>query len=302
MMLSHINQPIAKLATLWQTFVETRVSMQRLGEVLDIPLENHDDEGKTPQVFKGSIVFSAVNFRYQSDSPLVLKGLSFEIRAGEHIGIVGSSGCGKSTITRLMQRFYTPESGTIWVDNVPIQALAVSDLRRQVSVVLQDSYLFNLSVRDNIALKHPCASLEMVVEAAKIAGAHDFILRLAAGYDTILSESGCSLSGGQRQRIAIARALMGMPSLIILDEATGALDDETQQLLFNNMQRVMAEKSLITIAHRLSSVKACDRILFLHEGQIVEQGTHQSLLTKGGHYARLWSLQSETLEVDYERL
>ncbi|WP_435237862.1 ATP-binding cassette domain-containing protein [Psychromonas sp. PT13] len=212
--------------------------------------------------------------------------------------MVGPSGSGKSTFTRLIQKLYLVESGTILFDGMPINQLSALYLRSQIGVVLQENYLFNLSVRENIAIKYPACDFSQVVEAAKLAGAHDFILQLSMGYDTVLAESGSSLSGGQKQRIAIARALMGSPSILIFDEATSALDDETQQIVLSNMEKIAARRTVITIAHRLSTVKQCDRILFLENGDIIEQGSHQLLLAEDGRYADLWKRQSEIREED----
>ncbi|MFT6926263.1 MAG: ATP-binding cassette subfamily B protein RtxB [Psychromonas sp.] len=296
MMVSHINQPMAKLVELWQQFVQTRVAVDKLGDVLNLPTEISDGDLVPTAKLSGQLIFSQVNFRYQPDLPLVLENISLAIQAGENIGIVGPSGSGKSTFTRLIQKLYLAESGTVFIDGVAVNQLSAPYLRSQIGVVLQENYLFNLSVRDNIAIKYPACSFAQVVEAAKLAGAHDFILQLSMGYDTLLAEGGSSLSGGQKQRIAIARALLGSPAIIIFDEATSALDDETQQIVLNNMADMAAQRTVITIAHRLSTVKQCDRILFLDAGHIVEQGTHQGLLAAGGRYANLWKLQSEVRE------
>lgn len=293
MMVSHINQPMAKLVELWQQFVQTRVAVDKLGDVLNLPTEVNDGDHVPVGKLSGSLLFSQVNFRYQPDLPLVLQNISLSINAGESIGIVGPSGSGKSTFTRLIQKLYLAESGSILFDGLPVNQLSAFYLRSQIGVVLQENYLFNITVRENIAIKYPAASFKQVVEAAELAGAHDFILQLAMGYDTVLAESGSSLSGGQKQRIAIARALMGSPSIVIFDEATSALDDETQQIVLHNMEKISAERTVITIAHRLSTVKHCDRILFLDKGQIIEQGTHNDLLEQNGRYANLWKLQTE---------
>ena len=296
MMVSHVNQPMAKLVELWQQFVQTRVAVDKLGDVLNLPTEIADGDHSPASKLSGQLFFSQVNFRYQPDLPLVLQDMTLAINAGENIGIVGPSGSGKSTFTRLIQKLYLAESGTILLDGMAINQLSANYLRSQIGVVLQENYLFNLSVRENIAIKYPAASFEQVVDAAKLAGAHEFILQLAKGYDTVLAESGSSLSGGQKQRIAIARALMGSPSIIIFDEATSALDDETQQIVLDNMAEIAAGRTVITIAHRLSTVKQCDRILFLDKGTIAEQGSHELLLAKNGRYANLWKLQSEVRE------
>ncbi len=296
MMVSHVNQPMAKLVELWQQFVQTRVAVDKLGDVLNLPTEINDGDHTPAAKLSGQLLFSQVNFRYQPDLPLVLQDISLTINAGENIGIVGPSGSGKSTFTRLIQKLYLAESGTILMDGIPVNQLSAFYLRSQIGVVLQENYLFNLTVRENIAIKYPASSFKQVVDAAKLAGAHDFILQLSMGYDTVLAEGGSSLSGGQKQRIAIARALMGSPSIVIFDEATSALDDETQQIVLHNMAEIGADRTVITIAHRLSTVKQCDRILFLDKGTIVEQGSHEVLLEQNGRYAHLWKLQSEVRE------
>ncbi|HFQ5048556.1 TPA: RTX toxin T1SS ABC transporter subunit RtxB, partial [Vibrio vulnificus] len=219
--------------------------------------------------------------------------LSLDIRAGETLGVVGTSGSGKSTLARLLLRLYSPEQGSITIDGTPLNHIHIQQLRQQVGVVLQENFLFNKSVSENIAQSKPDASLEEIIEAAKLSGAHEFILKLPMGYDTILAEGGQSLSGGQRQRLAIARTLLSDPKVLILDEATSALDDESQALIQSNMANIARGRTVITIAHRLSTVRDCDRIIVLHQGAIVEQGSHQQLLTHGKQYKQLWQLQQE---------
>ncbi|WP_232772591.1 peptidase domain-containing ABC transporter [Psychromonas sp. Urea-02u-13] len=293
MMVSHVNQPMAKLVELWQQFIQTRVAVDKLGDVLNLPTEEGHSDHSPGTKLVGNICFSQVSFKYQPDLPSVLQNISLSIQAGENVAIVGPSGSGKSTITRLIQKLYLAESGQLLIDGQPINQLSAHYIRSQIGVVLQENYLFNLSVRDNIAIKHPTSTFEKIVDVAQLAGAHEFVLQLEKGYDTVLAESGSSLSGGQKQRIAIARALLGNPALLIFDEATSALDDETQQIVLNNMGKITANRTVITIAHRLSTVKHCDRIIFLDKGEIVEQGTHQALLIKKGRYANLWRLQSQ---------
>lgn len=296
MMVSHINQPMAKLVELWQQFIQTRVAVDKLGDVLNLPIESKDNDIVPKTRLIGNIDLSGVSFKYQPDSPTILEDLNLSIQAGENIAIVGPSGSGKSTITRLIQKLYLVNSGQLLIDGVPINRLSSHYLRSQIGVVLQENYLFNRTVRDNIAIKHPTSSFENVVEAAQLAGAHDFILQLEKGYDTVLAESGSSLSGGQKQRIAIARALLGNPAILIFDEATSALDDETQQIVLANMKRIAAKRTVITIAHRLSTVRQCDRIIFLDKGKVIEQGAHDELINMHGRYAKLWELQSQVQE------
>ena len=291
MLNSHVSQPLAKMVQLWGQYIQARVAIEKLGDVLNLPTESHSNLDRF--CIKGSVSFNNIVFHYQPNIPATIRDLSLEISAGESIGIVGTSGSGKSTLARLLLRLYTPQQGTIAIDGIPLNKFNVQQLRQDVGVVLQENYLFNKSVSENIAQAAPQASLESIISAAKLAGAHDFILKLPMGYDTILAEGGSSLSGGQRQRIAIARALLPRPKVLIFDEATSALDDESQALIQNNMQDIGHNRTVITIAHRLSTVRNCDRIIVLHKGQIAEQGTHDQLLARGSRYYQLWELQKE---------
>lgn len=291
MMTANVSQPIVKLIELWQQFVQARVAVDKLGDMLNLPVEQENPAEKSDRPLSGDICFKNVYFRYQPNLHRVINGIDLHIRAGETLGIVGPSGSGKSTLTRLLLNLYTPEQGRILLDGIPLQQLANTSLRRQIGVVLQENYLFNRSVRNNIALKDPTLPLEKVIAAARMAGAHDFILKLPLGYDTVLAEGGTSLSGGQRQRIAIARALVADPGILVFDEATSALDDQSQALVQANMSRIGKGRTVIIIAHRLSTVRDCDRIITLEQGRITESGTHQQLLLLQGTYARLWALQ-----------
>ncbi|WP_036798946.1 peptidase domain-containing ABC transporter [Photobacterium marinum] len=293
MMVSHTSQPIAKLIELWQQFIQTRVAVDKLGDMLNLPVEQTVGDIRPSAPLAGEVYVRDLVFRYQPDHAPVLNGVSLHIAAGESIGIVGPSGSGKSTLTRILQKLYVPDSGEITIDGVPLMQLSPGYLRSQIGVVLQENYLFNRTVRQNIAIREPSAPLEKVVHAAKLAGAHDFILQLPLGYDTVLAEAGSSLSGGQRQRIAIARALIGEPKLLIFDEATSALDDESQAIIQANMGDIVKGRTVLMIAHRLSTVRNCDRIIVMESGQITESGDHQTLLAKEGCYARLWRLQQE---------
>ncbi|MFP3120165.1 type I secretion system permease/ATPase [Rickettsia sp. R2] len=291
MLSQHFLGPIAKLVELWRKFIQAQVAVDILGDILNLPTEQ-ETAGKQ-QELTGEIILKKVAFRYQPTTPLVLQDISLHIRAGKQIGIVGESGSGKSTLAHLLLRLYLPEQGQILFDGESLNTLDIVNLRQQVAVVLQENLLFNRSVRDNIALSFPEASLESVVEVAKLAGAHEFILRLPMGYDTLLAEGGSSLSGGQRQRIAIARALLTKPRILILDEATSSLDYQSQAIIQANMAEIANNRTVITIAHRLSTVKHCDCIIVLQQGKIIEQGTHQLLLELGGKYAHLWQLQQD---------
>jgi len=291
MLAGRVAQPVMRLAQLWTDFQQTGISVQRLGDILNTRSEVAGDKSALPAL-AGRIEFDQVHFRYRADGSEVLRGVSLTIAPGEIIGIVGRSGSGKSTLAKLIQRLYVPERGRVLVDGMDLALAEVSSLRRQIGVVLQENVLFNRRIRDNIALADPGAPLEAVIEAAKLAGAHEFILELPEGYDTMVGEHGSTLSGGQRQRIAIARALMGDPRILIFDEATSALDYESERIVQQNMKAICRGRTVIVIAHRLSAVREADRILVIDRGQIVETGTHAELLQhQAGHYSRLHRLQ-----------
>ncbi|HEY9256224.1 MAG TPA: type I secretion system permease/ATPase [Stenotrophomonas sp.] len=292
MLAGRVGQPIMRLAQSWTNFQQTGVSMQRLGDILNTRPENELASRTQLAALRGSIDFQQVRFRYGVDGVEVLRGVDLAVEAGEMVGIVGHSGSGKSTLTRLLQRLYSPERGRVLIDGIDLSTVDVASLRSQIGVVLQENLLFRRSIRDNIALSMPTASLERVIQAATTAGAHDFITALPQGYDTLVEEHGSSLSGGQGQRIAIARALMGDPRILILDEATSALDYESERVVHDNMRAIRRGRTVIVIAHRLSAVREADRIVVMDNGQIVESGTHASLLRlQQGHYARLHELQ-----------
>jgi subfamily B ATP-binding cassette protein HlyB/CyaB len=294
MLAGRVAAPILRLAQLWQDFQQMRISVDRLGDILNTPTEHKRDQANSglPSL-SGQVEFEGVTFRYRPDRPEVLKRLSLEIKAGESIGIVGSSGSGKSTLTKLIQRLYVPESGRVLIDGVDLAMVDPNWLRRRIGVVLQENVLFNRSVRENIALADPSLSMEKVVAAAKLSAAHDFIIEMPEAYDTVLGERGASLSGGQRQRIAIARALVSDPRILIFDEATSALDYESERAIQRNMRGMCQGRTVFIIAHRLSAVRRCDRILTMEKGEIIEDGTHEELLLKGGRYAYLWRCQAE---------
>jgi subfamily B ATP-binding cassette protein HlyB/CyaB len=288
-----VAQPVLRLAQVWQDFHQTRLSVERLGDILNTPTEPSAAGGRAAlAAIAGRIQFDQARFRYRTDGPEVLRGVSLDIPAGQVLGIVGSSGSGKSTLAKLAQRLYVPESGRVLVDGVDLAMVDPSWLRRQVGVVPQESVLFNRSVRDNIALSEPGMPLERVIAAAQLAGAHEFILELPEGYDTIIGERGGSLSGGQRQRIAIARALVGNPRILVFDEATSALDYESELAIQQNMRAICAGRTVLIIAHRLSTVRGCDRIIAIERGQVVEDGSHDELLRSGGRYATLHRVQT----------
>ncbi len=292
MFAQRVAQPIMRIAQLWTDFQQTGISMARLGDILNTRTEVPPATAAQLPALRGGIRLEGVRFRYRPEAPPVLQDLTLDIRPGEVVGIVGRSGSGKSTLTKLVQRLHSPEHGRVLVDGTDIALIDAAQLRRQIGVVLQENLLFNRSVRENIAITDPAAPLDEVIRVARMAGAHDFVSELPEGYDTVVGEQGAGLSGGQRQRIAIARALFGNPRILILDEATSALDYESEAILQKNMAAICQGRTVIIIAHRLSSVRHAHRIVAMERGQIVEQGPHEELLTRAeGLYAHLWRLQ-----------
>lgn len=293
MLAGRVSAPVLKLVQLWQDFQQAGISLERLGDILNSPKEPgfNPNRSRLPKL-QGAVAFERLTFRYKVDGPTILHNINLRVQPGEVIGLVGRSGSGKSTITKLVQRLYVPEAGRVMVDGVDLAMIDTVWLRQQIGVVLQENFLFSRSIRENIALANPAASMEQVVTAAKMAGAHDFIVELSAGYDTPVGEQGAGLSGGQRQRIAIARALMGNPKILIFDEATSALDYESEHLIQQNMARICQGRTVFIIAHRLSAVRQCNRILVMEKGRVVEQGSHQQLLRQQGYYAKLHQYQN----------
>ncbi|WP_066719611.1 type I secretion system permease/ATPase [Sphingomonas pituitosa] len=292
MFAQRVSGPVIRMAQLWQDFQQVRIAIERLGDVLNHPVEPRPASAATLPTLHGAIRFENVTFRYAEDQPPVLSDITLDIPAGTSLGIVGSSGSGKSTLAKLLQRLNLPNQGRVLVDEVDVAQLDPAWLRRQIGVVLQENLLFSRTIRENIALSNPAMPFEHVVAAATLAGAHDFILRQPRGYDTEIVERGVNLSGGQRQRLAIARALVGNPRILVFDEATSALDAESEELIQNNLRAISAGRTLVIIAHRLSAVRGCDRIITLEQGRIVESGRHDELLRLGGRYADLHRRQS----------
>ena len=289
MLSGNVAGPVMRLAQLWTDFQQVGISMQRLGDILNTRTEVHTPRPALPPV-QGGIEFDRVEFRYRPGAQ-PLRGVSLRVQPGEAVGIVGRSGSGKSTLTKLVQRLYQPEQGRVLVDGVDISTIDASSLRRQIGVVLQENVLFNRSIRDNIALSDPGMPLQRVMQAAQLAGAHEFIAELPEGYDTMVGEHGATLSGGQRQRIAIARALLSNPRILIFDEATSALDYESERIV-QNMREISRGRTVLIIAHRLSAVKDAHRIVVMDRGDIVEEGTHADLLQREqGQYAALYRMQ-----------
>jgi subfamily B ATP-binding cassette protein HlyB/CyaB len=292
MISSQLAAPVLRLAQLWQDFQQVRISIDRLGDILNTTPEPGQTGQASLPAIRGDISLEAVNFRYRIDGQLVLRDVSLAVPAGQVLGIVGSSGSGKSTLAKLIQRLYVPETGRVVIDGIDLSLADPAWLRRQIGVVLQENVLFNRTARENIALGDPGMAMERVIAAAELAGAHEFILSLPEGYGTVIGERGASLSGGQRQRIAIARALVGNPRILIFDEATSALDYESEAAIQANMLRICKDRTVILIAHRLSTLRNADRIVTIEQGRMIEDGTHQSLLRANGRYAQLWRLQA----------
>jgi subfamily B ATP-binding cassette protein HlyB/CyaB len=288
MLSAQVTGPLLRLVTLWQEFQQVGISVERLGDVLNTrPEPSYNPNRTTLPQLKGQVAFEEVTFRYRPDAPPALRGITVQVEPGQVIGIVGRSGSGKSTLAKLLQRLYVPERGRVLVDGVDLAQVDPAWLRRQVGVVLQENFLFNRSVRENIALTDPGIPMERVIQAAQLAGAHEFILDLAEGYDTLVGEHGCTLSGGQRQRLAIARALVANPRILIFDEATSALDYESEAIIQQNLARISHGRTVFIIAHRLTTVRPAHRIYVIEKGEVVEGGTHDELLQLNGAYARL---------------
>jgi subfamily B ATP-binding cassette protein HlyB/CyaB len=291
MFANQLTNPILRLVNLWNEFQQVLLAVDRLGDILNHPAELQNQQAITLPSLAGSVRFENISFKYGLDTPNVLNRVRFDIPAGSSIGLVGRSGSGKSTITKLIQRLYIPNDGVIYIDDVDTRHMNPLWLRHQLGVVLQENYLFSGTIRENIALAQPDAPIERVIQAAQVAGAHEFVKELSEGYDTFVGERGSSLSGGQKQRIAIARALITNPRILILDEATSALDYESERIIQKNLGLIKQGRTVFIIAHRLSTVKDCDIIIAMDRGQIVEMGTHTELLAKRGYYHMLSNQQ-----------
>ncbi|TRV43694.1 MAG: ATP-binding cassette domain-containing protein [Microcystis panniformis Mp_MB_F_20051200_S9] len=287
MLLANVITPFQRLTILWNQVQEVVIAVERINDVLEAEPEEdlHHQVRQTLPPIKGDICFQQVTFRYHPESDInVLENLSFDIKSGQMIALVGRSGSGKTTISKLVLGLYPPTDGKVLIDGQDITTLSLRSLRHQIGVVDQDTFLFGGTIRENISLGHPGAKLEEVMEAARLAGADEFIKKLPMGYETQIGEGGGMLSGGQRQRLAIARALLGNPKLLVLDEATSHLDAESERIIQNNLNQILQGRTTLIIAHRLSTVRNADLILVLDKGILIEQGTHEELMAKRGHY------------------
>lgn len=289
----YVTQPLLRLSGIWQSFQEMRISFERLADIIDTPQESSEkDKANIPlPSMKGHVQFSDVSFHFHPSQPNVLSHISMDIPAGTFVGVVGQSGSGKSTLMKLLPRLYNPQSGTIKIDQYDIAKVELYSLRRQIGIIPQDPLLFAGTVSENIALTDPNASSESIVEAARIACAHDFIMALPFGYSTDVGERGASLSGGQRQRIAIARTLLSSPKLLVMDEATSALDYDTERRVCANLRSAIKDSTVFFITHRLSTVRNADTIVMMHQGAIAEVGSHAELMELQGRYYALYRQQ-----------
>ncbi|MBW4418618.1 MAG: peptidase domain-containing ABC transporter [Myxacorys californica WJT36-NPBG1] len=293
----YTTSPLLRLIQLWQNFQETALSLERLSDILDTPQETEEaDRQNIPMpAIAGSVKYENVCFRFNPATPLQLDHVNLDIPAGLFVGVVGQSGAGKSTLTKVLPRLYDLESGRILIDGYDIHKVELYSLRRQIGMVLQDTLLFDTTVQENIALTNPDATPEQIVDAAKTAYAHDFIMSLPNGYNTRVGERGAALSGGQRQRIAIARTVLQNPRLLILDEATSALDLHSERQVCQNLMDVFQGRTVFFITHRLATIRNADRILMMDKGTIAEQGTHSELMNMKGLYYCLYQQQESQL-------
>ncbi|AFY44334.1 peptidase domain-containing ABC transporter [Nostoc sp. PCC 7107] len=292
----YVTGPILRLAQLWQNFQETALSLERLSDIVDTPEEGEADRGNIPlPAIDGAVKFDNVSFRFTPSGPLQLSNISIEFTAGQFVGIVGQSGSGKSTMMKLLLRLYDVESGRILIDGYDIAKVELYSLRRQIGVVPQETLLFDGTVQENIALTNPEASTEEIIEAARVACAHEFIMGLPNGYNTRVGERGAALSGGQRQRIAIARSVLQRPKLLVLDEATSALDYPTERQVCLNLAKAFQGSTVFFITHRLNTVSHADTIVVMDASRVIEQGSHQELMAAKGHYYYLYQQQEVNL-------
>lgn len=291
-LVNYMMWPIMNLGFVINMFSQAKASGERLLEILEKE-EDITDHAHVlhKQKLTGNVHFENVSLAYGKEQTNALRNVSFEANSGKVIGLLGPTGSGKSSVTQLLTRFYSPVGGMITIDHKPLTDYSLKTLRSNIGVVLQESFLFSSTIRANISYGRPDASMEDIIEAAKRAQAHDFIMELPDGYDTMLGERGMGLSGGQKQRIAIARAICLNPSILILDDATSAVDMQTEHSIQLALKEVMKNRTTFIIAHRISSLKHADEILVFDKGRICERGTHQELLEKGGYYKKIYDLQ-----------
>lgn len=295
MLSGRMTGPLLRLVQLWQNLQQVLLSVDRIGDILNVAPEAEPGSGLVLPTLKGQVTFNQVFFRYHANQEPILRGISFKVQPGMFVGIVGRSGSGKSTLSKLLQRLYSVESGRILIDGFDIKSADLASLRQQISVVLQEDFLFNGSILENITLGNPDITAEQVVEAARLAAAHDFISELPQGYENPVGERGTALSGGQRQRISLARLFHSQAPILILDEATSALDSETEQQVLQNIQKVSQNRTVFMIAHRFEPLKRADLILVLEKGVLMEQGTHSELMQKKGLYYSLYQRQQASV-------
>jgi len=292
----YVTQPLLRLSTIWQNIQELRVSFERLADIVDTPEEaSESDKSKIPlPSLDGSVEFKDLSFRFNHNQPNILNNINLQINAGQFVGIVGQSGSGKSTLMKLLPRLYKPDSGNLSIDGYDVNKVELYSLRRQIGIVPQEPLLFAGTVNENIALTDPDAPSDEIVKVSKIANAHDFIMELQDGYSTNIGERGSGLSGGQKQRIAIARTLLNKPKLLIMDEATSALDYETERKVCEGLRESCKQSTVFFITHRLSTVRNADLIVMLHQGAIVETGSHEELMNLQGRYFALYRQQESS--------
>jgi ATP-binding cassette subfamily B protein len=295
MLSGRVTGPLLRLAQLWQNLQQVFLSVDRIGDILNVAPEAEPGSGLVLPSLQGQVNFDEVFFRYQPQQEPVLKGISFDVEPGMLVGVVGRSGSGKSTLSKLLQRLYVPESGRVLVDGFDIKSADLHSLRSQMGVVLQEDFLFNGNIIDNISLGKPEITAEEVVTAARLAAAHDFVSDLPQGYETNVGERGTALSGGQRQRVALARLFLSNAPILVLDEATSALDSETEQQVLQNLQKVASNRTIFMIAHRFAPLRKADLILVMEKGVIAERGTHDELLKKKGLYYSLYQRQQASV-------
>lgn len=290
-LLEQFSGQVNSVANLVNTVQQSLIGARRVFEIIDAPIEvqNHPQALRVPKL-KGAVQFDNVSFTYSSITP-VLKDVNLKVEPGQCVAILGATGAGKSVLMSLIPRFYDPVRGSVLIDGMDARRLHLDDLRRNIGLVFQESFLFSNTIAANIAFGHPDATMEQVVKAAKIAAAHDFIMQLPQGYETILGESGNSLSGGQRQRLAIARAVLLEPAILLLDDPTAAIDSETEHEIFEALDRAIAGRTTFIVAHRLSTLRRADFVIVMDGGRIIQQGTHEELMRVPGPYLRVAQLQ-----------